>query len=121
MSLRDKLNARVTPLLEPGEQPQVTFVAQGGANPWLANSFGLVGRAILAKPRIVCGTDRAIVVLEANLNGTSPTKVLSRLPRETRIGPVKGLWSPITLAGERLYVGKRFHKDVDAIDGVTAS
>ncbi len=120
MALRDKLAERVTPLLEAGEQPQQVFLAQGGANPWLANGLGLLGRALLAKPRIIAVTNRAIVVIEANFNGTKPTKVLARLPRSTRLGEVSGLWSAINIGGEKLYVHKRFHTDVEAADGVRA-
>jgi hypothetical protein len=121
MALRDKLNDRVIPLLEPGEQVQQVFLAQAGASPWLANGLGLLGRALFAKPRMVAVTDRAVVVLHANFNGTSPTSVLARLPRSTRIGPAKGVWAPVQLSAEKLYVHKRFHKDIEAADGALAS
>jgi hypothetical protein len=119
MALRDKLANRVTPMLEPGEQLQQVFLAQGGASPWIGNSFGLIGLALLVKRRIVAVTDRGIVVFEANFNGTNPTKVLTRLPRGTRIGDVSGIWAKVSLANEKLYVHKRFHSDVRAADGVT--
>src|SRR4051812_26208490 len=114
MALRAKLNARVTPLLEAGEQVQYTFPADAGVTPWLANGFGLIGRALLAKPRLIAVTDRAVVILQAGIGGTSPTKVLTRLPRDTRIGPAKGIWAPVVLASQKMYVHKRFHKDIEA-------
>jgi hypothetical protein len=121
MALRDKLATRVTPMLEPGEELQQVFLAQGGVSPWIGNSFGLIGLAMLVKRRIIAVTDRAIVVLEANFNGTSPTKVLARVPRGTRIGDVKGVWAKVALADQKLYVHKRFHSDVRAADGVASS
>jgi hypothetical protein len=119
MALRDKLADRVTPLLESGEQPQQVFLAQGGLNPWLAGLLGVLGRA-LVKPRLIAVTDRGVVVFEASFTGTKPASLLARLPRATRLGPVGGLWAPITVAGEKLYVHKRFHKDVNTADGVAA-
>lgn len=121
MALRDKLAARVTPMLEPGEQLQQVFLAQGGVSPWIGNSFGLIGLAAMVKRRIVAVTDRGIVVLEANFNGTSPTKILARVPRGSRIGEVKGIWAKVALGDEKLYVHKRFHSDVRAADGVASS
>src|SRR5262249_11760869 len=66
MGLIDKVNEKATALLEPGEQLHSSVIAQAGANPWLANGLGLLGRATLAKPRIIAFTDQAIVVMEAN-------------------------------------------------------
>jgi hypothetical protein len=43
--------------------------------------------------------------------------VLRELPRNTLIGPASGLWWRCESLGERLYVHKRFHKDVAAADG----
>ncbi|WP_326558816.1 hypothetical protein [Micromonospora sp. NBC_01796] len=117
MALSDKLGPRVAPFLEPGEIPRHTFLAQGGLNPWIANSFGAIGLIALAKRRIVAVTDHAIVVLETNLNGTKPTKVLARHPRHSQLGPVKGIWPKISVGHEKLYVHWRFHKQVRAADG----
>ena len=121
MAFRDVLSTRVAPFLEPGEIPRQTFPAQGGLNPWLASALGLVGALGLVKRRIVAVTDRDVVVLQANVNGTKPTKVLTRLPRHTRIGPVKGVWATTRLGDEKLYVHWKFHKDVRAADGALLS
>jgi hypothetical protein len=120
MAFRDRPKRKVTPLLEPGEQLQFVFTAQGGVNPWIGNC-GLVLRAVLVKPRVVAVTDRAIVVMRANFNSTSPKTVLARLPRDSRIGPVKGMWAKIKLGGEKLYVGRGWHKDVRAADALLVS
>jgi hypothetical protein len=47
----------------------------------------------------------------------TPVKdVLHELPRSTRIGPASGLWYKTEALGERLYVAKRFHKDIEEAD-----
>ncbi len=120
MAYRDRLKRKVTPLLEPGETPQFVFIARAGSHTLLFSTTGLLG-VFLAKPRVVAVTDRAIVVMQANLNGTSPTKVLARLPRKSQIGPVKGLWARINLDGTKLWVGKGWHEDVRAADAVAMS
>lgn len=117
MALREKVAGRVTLLLHPGESVRQVFLAQGGLNPWLAAYFGLL-MPMLVRRRIIAVTDYAIVVFEAGFNGTKPGRAIDRLPRGTRIGPVKGVWSPINLAGEKLWVHRRFHKDINAADSV---
>jgi hypothetical protein len=41
--------------------------------------------------------------------------VLHRLPR-TRIGPTKGIWSSIQLAGEKTWVHARYRGEVEGAD-----
>jgi hypothetical protein len=114
VALRDRLTERVTPLLEPGEQVRHVFPAQAGVNPWIGNLLGLLGQTFVRR-RIVAVTDQHVVVLGATLNGTKPTKVLHRLPR-TRIGPTKGIWSSIQLAGEKTWVHARYRGEVEGAD-----
>jgi hypothetical protein len=53
---------------------------------------------------------------------TTPIKeVLRELPRSTRIGPPSGLWYKTEVLGERMYINKRFHKDVEAADQAVAA
>jgi hypothetical protein len=119
MGMREKLIARMQPLL-PGENIQQVFLAQSGASPWIGNSFGFLGQAIVRR-RIVAVTERAVVVFAADFNGTKPRELLRRLPRGTKLGPVKGIWSQINLGGdEKTWVHTRFHKDVQAADAVAA-
>jgi hypothetical protein len=108
VSITDRYNKKVAPLLEPGEQPQASFPAQAGSSPWLTGQLGLLGMAF-AKPRIIALTDRSIVVFQANAMG-APKKVLARLPRDTQIDPLKGIWAKVVLGDEKMYVHKRFHK-----------
>ena len=115
MALRDKLRERVQAYLQPGEQVEQVFLAQGGITPWLASgALGLVG-AMAASRRIIVVTNQAILVVEASrLTGTTPTKrgVIARLPRQTAIGPPKGVWAKVRIGDSNLYVHKRFHRDI---------
>ncbi len=115
MALRDKLRKRVRPHLQPGEQVEQVFLAQGGITPWLANGpLGVLG-TLAATRRIIVVTNQAILVVGASkLTGTTPTKrgVIARLPRQTVIGPPKGMWAKVRIGDEKLYVHRRFHGDI---------
>ncbi len=119
MGLRERLTERVQPLL-PGEQVRQVFMAQAGVNPWIGNMFGLVGQS-LVKRRIVAVTDQAVVVFGATFNGGKPTEVLRRLPRETQLGPTKGIWSQVNVGDEKTWVHAKFRKDVSAADATVLS
>lgn len=47
---------------------------------------------------------------------TKSKNVVRTLPRNTIIGPVSGMWTKTSTLGEKLYVFKRFYKDVVAAD-----
>lgn len=113
MALRDKLVRRSVPYLEPGEQVQVTFMAQSGPSPyWMFVTYIVLLFAI--RYAIVVVTDRGIVVLRAGLFSPSfPKRVIARVPRATWLADPSGLWSKIQL-DRKYYVHKRFHKDVRA-------
>lgn len=119
MGLREKLTERVQPLL-PGEQVRQVFMAQAGVNPWIGNMFGLMGQ-LMVRRRIVAVTDKAVVVFGATFNGGKPTEVLRRLPRETRLGPTKGIWSQVSVGDEKTWVHAKFRKDVSAADATVLS
>jgi hypothetical protein len=114
MSLRDKLVARTQPLL-PGEQVQQVFLAQSGASPWLSGLAGLFGQAMVRR-RIVAVTDRSIVVFATDWNGTKPQDVVRRLPRQTKIGPAKGIWARINVGDEKTWSHAKFRKEIQAAD-----
>lgn len=82
---------------------------------------GLVGAAVamaLTTRRVVLVTDRGVVVLEyGRFGGVKPTKVIARLPRGTGIGALSGTWAQTELAGERLWVHKKWHGDAAAFAG----
>ncbi|MEO8694955.1 MAG: hypothetical protein ABI658_15620 [Acidimicrobiales bacterium] len=117
MALRDKLAARAQPFLEPGEQITQIFPAQVGPNPWIVPAFGPIIVMLLSKMRVIAVTDRAVLVFNSSKLTPKPTALLQRLPRQTRLGPIEGkIWGKTTIGGERTWVHKRFHKDVQAAD-----
>ncbi|MDT3446949.1 MULTISPECIES: hypothetical protein [unclassified Pseudofrankia] len=121
MALRDKLAERAKPYLQPDEEVRHVFMAQTGPTPYLFIVTYLILFAI--HYRIVVVTDKSITVLKAGKLVPSKPKgdtVLARIPRETRLGPVKGLWGVTEATGEKLRVHKRFHKDIEAADAEIA-
>ncbi len=120
MALRDKLAERAQPYLEPGETVKHVFMGQTGPSPWFAAlSYWIV--LISGKFFIFVVTDRSILVLRASKLITSKPKDLeARLPRATQLGPVSGLWGQTNALGQRVWIHKRFHKDVMAADAELA-
>lgn len=119
MALRDKLTERVQPYLDAGEQVRWVFPAAGGPSPWLMALAGSLLYLILVKPKIIVITDRRILVLKGNKATQSKPKGVELTGPHVQLGPVKGLWAPIHL-GDKLYVHKRFHKDVNEYDAALA-
>jgi hypothetical protein len=120
MKIRDKMIERVTPFLEPGEQVEQVFAAQT-KSPYLALiTYWLL---VVGNPyRVVAATDRRVVVCRLRrFSGTAVTGIVSEAPRGTRIGPATGIWYKTQALGERLYIHKRFHKDVAAADAADAA
>jgi hypothetical protein len=116
-SLREKLAARATPYLQPGEQVQQVYMAQGGPSPYWSFLTYLIYFAV--KPRIIVVTNSRILVLPAGrMSPSKPTAESNAavLPRQTPLGPVSGLWAATNVNGEKLWVHKRFQKDVIAAD-----
>lgn len=115
MGLREILAERSQPLLEPGEQIEVVFLAQT-ASQW--TMFVPVMFFLKNRNRIVAVTDRAVVVIASSrLLSSKPVGVKARLPRSTPLGTPKGIWARLELDGERMYVHKRFHKDMAETGG----
>ncbi len=115
MAIRDKLQRNVQPHLEPGESLQAAFPAQSGPNPYFLFLTYLVFFWI--RYAVVAVTDRRILVYKAGaFSTTKPKTLLGTFPRETRLGPLSGLWGKVELGGTRYYVHRRFHKDVVSAD-----
>jgi hypothetical protein len=94
--------------------------AAGGGVLW--GALGGLAGAVLASAfisrRVVLGTDRSVVVLEyGRFGAVKPTRLLARLPEGTAIGPLAGTWARIELAGERLWVHKKWHGDAARVAG----
>lgn len=120
MALRDKLAERTQPYLEPGEQVRHVFMGQTGPSPWFAALSWLI-ILIAGEYYVFTVTDRAILVMKAGkFIPSKPKSLEARLPRQTQIGPVSGLWGKTETLGRRVWVHKRFHKDVNAADAELA-
>jgi len=116
MAARERIRETMAFSLQPGEQIRYVFGCQTGPSPywafltWIVLLFG-------TKCRTVAVTDRAIIIGRSSLMRPYTFKEgLNRLPRQTRIGPVTGLWAKTNLGGEQVWIHRRFHKDVQAAD-----
>ncbi len=116
-SLREKLVAAAGPYLQPGEQVQQVYMARGGPSPYWAILTYLVYFSIT--PRIVVVTNsRILVIPTGRMQVLKPMAGAAAkvLPRQTPLGPASGLWAATNVGGEKLWVHKRFHKDIAAAD-----
>ena len=112
MAIRDKLRSNAAHVLQPGEVIQAVFSATT-TNPL----FGLL--VWIRGYRVVVVTDRRILVCgSGRTSGDVVTGVIRELPRNTRIGPARGLWFRCEMLGERLYIGQLFHKDIAEADAL---
>jgi hypothetical protein len=117
MALRDKMITKAQPYLQPGEEVQAVFGSQKYTQWWLLLSVLIL--LFVNKIYMVVVTDRRIVVLNCTkFSQTKVTGVDRELPRATRIGPPSGLWWKCETLGEKMYVHKRFHKDVEKADSL---
>ena len=115
MNIRSKLRKQIEPRLEPGETLQQVFSAQTGPSPyWLFLTYLVFFRI---RYWAFAVTDRRIVVFRTSFwRPSNVEEIAATLPRETRIGPVSGLWAGIEMGGTRYWVHKRFQKDVEEAD-----
>jgi hypothetical protein len=115
MAIRDKLRKNAASVLQPGESIQSVFCAQT-----VSQYFSLISYWIIVFAnayRVVIVTDRRILVCRSGRLVQSQVKGVEReLPRGTRIGDPSGLWWPCETLGGKLYIHRRFHKDVRAAD-----
>ncbi len=119
MAIRDKLRKNAAPLLQPGETIQAVFPAQTVSAYFVLVSIWII---IFANAyRVVVVTDRRILVCRSGRFRITPVRAIEReIPRGTRIGEPTGLWWPCDSLGGRLYINRRFHKDVKAADAALA-
>ncbi len=115
MAIRDKIASKAQPFLQPGEQVQAAFAGQTFNGYWALLSWLIV--LFKNAYRSVVVTDRRIVVMDTGrFSQTAAKSVIRELPRSTQLGQPSGLWWKTEALGERLYIHKRFHKDVIAAD-----
>jgi hypothetical protein len=117
VAIRDQLRKNAAPLLQPGESIQSVFAAQT-----VSQYFALISYWIIIFKnayRVVVVTDRRILVCSSGRLRVTPVKAVMReIPRQTVIGPAHGLWYRTEVLGEKLYINKRFHKDIAAADAM---
>jgi hypothetical protein len=115
MAMRDKLREAVSPYLQSDESVEEIFGAQT-----TSQYFALISIWIIVATkayRVIAVTDRRILVCQASRwRITKIEGVIAEFPRQTLLGPPKGLWYPCRTLGQRMYVHKRFHKDIVAAD-----
>lgn len=140
MTVREKLRVRSRPFLEADEEPRHVFFGWrgdrtllyciligvtggflGSFDPAIALAIGLpivlVLSYFVARYLIVVVTDRSVVLLRAvPLTATRPKALATRVPRDTRLGPVSGLNAKVQVGPQRIWVGRRFFKDIQAAD-----
>ncbi|HEV3226717.1 MAG TPA: DUF2510 domain-containing protein [Acidimicrobiales bacterium] len=120
MAIRDSMRANAAPYLQPGETVQAVFAAQTTSQWFALISYWII--IITNAYRVVVVTDRRIMVCKSGRFRMTPVNsVLRELPRATRIGPFDGrLWYKSESLGERLYIARRFQKDIDLADSMLA-
>jgi hypothetical protein len=116
LAVREKIKSKATPMLEAGENIQEVFPA---------TTMGLLMTALLDRilffmpstHRCVVVTDRRIAVFRAGrFSQGNPKELLTSVPRSTKIGPPKGVTYKTKALGEKMFVHRRFHKDVERAD-----
>lgn len=119
MALREKLAEAAAPHLAPGEVVRGTFGAVATSPYWSLLSYWII--LIKDSNRVVVATDQRLLVFRTSRMRFTKFKRLEReLPRATRIGEPTGLNWKTDALGETLWINKRFHKDVQAIDAAVA-
>jgi hypothetical protein len=119
MGIRETIRANAQPLLEPGEVVEAVIPAQTTSQYLALISYWII--LFRNAYRVIVVTDRRILVCRSGRFRTTPVRdVLRELPRDTKIGPATGLWYRTDALGERLYIAKRFHRDVAEADRAVA-
>jgi len=120
MAIRDKMAANARPHLHEGETIHAIFGAQTVSPYWSLLSFWII--VFSSAYRVVVVTDKRILVCRAGRFATSQVnEVLHELPRSIVIGPARGIWYPCQRLGDkRLYIHRRYHKDVKTADSLGA-
>jgi hypothetical protein len=121
MALRDSMRSSAAQYLNPGEPIQAVIGAQT-ASQWLAALTGVFMFLGLNHYRILAVTPTRIVVLDAGKSSMTKARgVVTELPRSTRLGPGTGIWHKIPAGEETLRVHRRFFKDLETADSVSAA
>jgi len=101
MAVRDRLRKDASRYLEPDELIQAVFYAKRPE--------------ARANDRAVVATNRRLLLLRLNFLGRA-IGMLGEAPRDTRLGPCRGMLSRISAFDAPLQVSFRFFKDVNEAD-----
>ena len=117
MAIRDMMRSNAAHVLQEGESVQAIFGAQTTSQWWSLLSYWII--VVRNSYRVVVVTDRRILVCRSGRFRTTPVnEIVAEFARSTRIGPANGLWYRCETLGERLYINKRYHKDIAAADAL---
>lgn len=116
MAIRDTMRRKATHVLQPDEPVQAIFPAQTMSS-WVLVPLWWI-TIFKNCYRVVVVTDRRILLCQSGrfFSVTAVTAILAEFPRDTRIGPASGLTYRCDVLGERLYVRRRFYKDIATAD-----
>lgn len=118
MAIRDKMTTNMQPHLDEGETIQAIFGAQT-VNQWWGVLTGFLLLLFVNQYMVVAVTDRRVLVgRSGRMTTTKVVEIERTFPRSTVIGPASGLWWKCESLGHRLFVHKRWHKDIEAADNV---
>ncbi|MEC3918805.1 hypothetical protein [Nocardia sp. CDC160] len=116
---RPDLVERAAPFLPAGSEIRQAFIGQAAPNFAFFLITYLTGLTMFwIEYRCVAITSDAIYVLDSTKfsGGATPRRLLGTMPRHTRLGPVSGRWAQVSLLGERHWVHKRFHAQIESAD-----
>ena len=120
------MRASATAFLNPGETIQEVLGAQTGSPlvRGIGSAFGLLGALVTVafnEYRIVAVTDQRILVLDTGRWGMKTARdVVDNLPRSVMLGPARGVWHSIQLPAGKIWIHRRFYKDIEAADRMIA-
>jgi hypothetical protein len=115
VAIRDKIRANAAHVLREGETIQAVIPAQTTSQYFALISYWII--LFTNAYRVIIVTDQRVLVCHSGRMVMTQVKdIVHELPRNTRIGPASGLWYKTEELGEKLYIAKRFHKDVAEAD-----
>jgi hypothetical protein len=117
MALKNKMRVAAGPYLRPGEHVHAVIGAQTHSN-YLALLTGFWMLLLLNRYRMIVATSHRLLVLDTGRFGLTKVRdVVTELPRDTRLGPARGVaWYRVRVGKETLRVHRRFFKDIEQSD-----
>jgi hypothetical protein len=121
MALRDSMRASAAPFLRPDETVQAVLAGQTQPSSMVFLT-GVLLFYFINHYRMVVATDQRILVLDTGrFSFKKAQSVLFEIPRSTRLGPAHGMWMKLEIGDQKLFVHRRFFKDIDAADQASAA